>query len=82
MLPGYSIINYFLKIKEAILEFDLVAQYQVLRLSRAKLLDYLFTPAQDGGHPFSLCEALSAATNEYPLSHTNSFNVMSRQSNV
>jgi hypothetical protein len=27
-----------------ILEFDVVAQYQLLRLSRAKLLDYFFTP--------------------------------------
>ena len=38
------IINHFFEIKESILEFDAVAQYQMLRLSRAKLLDYFFTP--------------------------------------
>src|SRR5277367_6400554 len=38
------IINPFFEIKEAIPEFDVVVQHQMLRLSRAKLLDYFFTP--------------------------------------
>jgi hypothetical protein len=37
-------INHFFEIKEVILAFDVVAQYQMLRLSRTKLLGYFFTP--------------------------------------
>jgi pyruvate/2-oxoglutarate dehydrogenase complex dihydrolipoamide dehydrogenase (E3) component len=34
----------FVEIKEPIPEFDVEARYQMLQLSRAKLLDYFFTP--------------------------------------
>src|SRR3984893_8189377 len=38
------IINHFFEIKEAILEFDVVAQYECYGFPWAKLLDYFFTP--------------------------------------
>src|ERR1700674_3804251 len=38
------IINHFFEIKNRSWEFDVITQYRMLRLSRAKLLDYYFTP--------------------------------------